>query len=117
MHTINLLTKEQIEFFVKANVLHAIDKELIHFKWDEIDIYVEESDAFFYCIVSDKREDKDDGRVAAQHAYEKMPANAASIEDHMRMMMGLTMMVLSDLKEAHPADRPVLSVIKGGLDV
>ena len=111
------LTAKEIEIFIKANILHAIDKELLSLKWDEnvISVVEEKDKRRFVVSVTTKfeKEDWDAGKNPEEKAGCMFPTVAASFEDHLRMMMGATMKVLDDLKTREDK-KPVLHLVKGG---
>lgn len=109
----NYLNTEKIKFFLSANLLHAVDNKLLNFDYNKATISVAEG-------VSDKGKvymvevstgniiDKDFKLLTSA----EIPAEAAHEQDHMRMVMGMTMLVLSELKNLEK--KPVLTVVKGG---
>ena len=112
------LKPEEVRTFIRANTLHAIDKELLKIEWEKIEILVsiEQDRRRFLVSVVEKLEEesKEQPKELANCLF---PIVAASEEDHLRMMMGATMKILDDLKHKElSTEKPVLHVIKGGLN-
>lgn len=114
------LTENEIETFITANVLHAIDKKLLSEDFDSIEFKVTTEPNRFIVSLSTKQtpEEKLSGCVPAHLAGCDIPKTAEDYKCHLRHMMGATMKILDDLSKLHPKEEkpPVLTVIKGGLN-
>jgi hypothetical protein len=109
----NYLTTEKIKFFLEANLLHAVDNKLLNFDYNDSTISVAEG-------ISDKGKvysiEVSTGTVRSKDfkllTTAEFPFEAAHEQDHLRMMMGMTMVVMTELKKLE--EKPVLTIVKGG---
>ena len=90
------LIQDYGKYFIEANVLNAVDGKILKLDFDKLKFNAE-------TIEGEKPQDKhfrywvtqDDKELASA----MVPYYAASKEDHARMLMGGTMMILQGLKD------------------
>lgn len=105
------LSITEIRTFIFANVLHAIDNDLIKLDIYKIKLDIEQkkpeegSEVKKSCSVHIKIEDKEIFNKDFSLLHE-------SYEEALRNMMGLTMMVLDTLKKNEEKSKPVLRIVK-----
>lgn len=101
----NYLTTDGIRLFVLANILHAVDHDLLKLKFSDINLDVDtEYEGNKYVI---KIEHKDKEIVTLF-----FPLEAESIEDHYRVLMSTVMSVLEFLSVFAKSQKPVLKIVK-----
>lgn len=103
----NFLSVDSVKTFILANVLHAIDHNLLNFKFSDIEIKVDieyEGNKYMICVDCKEKE--------VVTLYFSIYADTQ--EDHMRMLMGSTMSVLDCLLalSEQTSSKPVLKIVK-----
>lgn len=101
----NYLTTDGIRLFILANILHAVDHDLLHLKFSEINLDVDtEYEGNKYVI----KVDYQDKEIITLF----FPLEAESVEDHYRVMMSTVMSVLDFLSVFAKQQKPVLKIVK-----
>lgn len=102
------LTLEAVEIFMKANILHSIDRGLLKVKWKDVDVSVLSGDKFIYIDLTVKKVGNKDGFVTRFEFR-----NAVDPDRAMRAMMGAAMQVLDTLNHYdHDEKTPIIKVVK-----
>lgn len=101
----NYLTTDGIRLFILANILHAVDHDLLHLKFSDINLDVDtEYEGNKYVIKIDYK-DKEIGTLF-------FPLEAETVEDQYRAMMGSAMSALEILSVFAQQQKPVLKIVK-----
>ncbi len=101
----NYLTTDGIRLFILANILHAVDHDLLNLKFSDINLDVDtEYEGNKYVIKVDYK----DKEIITLF----FPLEAESVEDHYRVMMSTVMSVLDFLSVFAKQQKPVLRIVK-----
>ena len=101
----NYLTTDGIRLFILANILHAVDHDLLNLKFSDINLDVDtEYEGNKYVIKVDYK-DKEIGTLF-------FPLEAENVESQYRALMGSTMSVLEILSVFAKQQKPVLRIVK-----
>lgn len=104
----NFLTENAIETFILANVLHAIDHDLLKCDFKDVEIRV---------VVTPVEQDKDRYAISLSLKDKKLitfyvAGETESRADQYRQLMGGTMAVLDALLGEAEKNKPVLKIVK-----
>lgn len=101
----NFLTVDGIKLFISANILHAIDHNLLNMKFSDIKIDVDTEYEGNKYVIKIEHKKKEIGTLF-------FPLEANTIEDQYRAMMGSAMSALDILSVFAQQQRPVLKIVK-----
>ncbi len=102
------LTQEAVEIFMKANILHSIDRGLLKIKWKDVDVKLLSGDTYIYVDLIVKKVGKKDGFITRFEFR-----NSTDPDKAMRAMMGVAMQVLDTLNHYdHDEKTPIIRVVK-----
>ena len=101
------LNENAIEIFIKANILHSIDRDLLKVKWEDVSLSIKKMEVTF--LISLCYNKKSEGGFVTQFEFK----NSKTPEIALRRMMGVAMQVLDTLNHhAHNEKVPVIKVVK-----
>lgn len=101
----NFLTVDGIKLFILANVLHAIDHNLLDMKFSDIKIDVDTEYEGNKYVIKIEHKNKEIGTLF-------FPLEASSVEDQYRAMMGSAMSALEILSVFAKQPTPILRIVK-----
>ena len=101
----NFLTVDGIKLFISANILHAIDHNLLNMKFSDIKINVDTEYEGNKYVIKIEHKKKEIGTLF-------FPLESSSIENQYRAMMGSAMSTLEILSVFAQQQKPVLKIVK-----
>lgn len=102
------LTQEAVEIFMKANILHSIDRGLLKVKWKDVDVKLLSGEQYMYVDLIVNKVGNRDGFVTRFEFR-----NLSDPDKAMRAMVGVAMQVLDTLNHYdHKEKTPIIKVVK-----
>lgn len=101
------MIEEEILFFVKTNLLHAVDNEILNIKFEDVkfDCKLHEEEKTFYLEMVITHNKKD-----FRHTF--LIGSELSEEDFMRTVAGTTMQILNIIEGTIKGAQNIIRVVK-----